>query len=154
MSLFDLLFGGRQSRNEPNEIERTEVDHEEVEDAINDFFDEHDTEEDNIYSLDSDYYACSEEDMRSVVERDDTETHEFIEEKYDCENFALSFMAGAQKEYGVTTLGLVIDWSGTHAYNILVTDELEILLMDPQSDTFVEPGEEDKYAFTDVRIVI
>ena len=134
-------------------IKRTEVTDEFVDKAINSYTDKHADDADTI-GLDATYYTTSTKGMQTIIEHNDVEDRKYTESTYDCENFALSFMASSQREFGVTTIGTVIDWSGGHAYNILVYEDGKVKLFEPQSDEFREPGETDLFAFERVEIII
>jgi hypothetical protein len=153
MSLINHIINYYSNRNKPS-VERKQVDNRPfMAKAVNEYIDEHSNDGGRIL-LDGAYYVASKQDMRAVIESDQTDKRPYKKNTYDCENFALSFMAGVQKEYGLTNVGLVIDWSGGHSYNMIVYDNGEVDLYEPQSDEFVEPGEEDKYAFEQVRVLI
>jgi hypothetical protein len=148
------LFGSTEEnkRTKPD-ISRTEKDGSFVGGAVNDYLDEH-AKDGTRLPLDGTYYTVSKEDMRSISSWERTNRHDYEKAEYDCENFALSFMSSAQREFGVTTIGLVIDWSGTHAYNMLVYEDGSVELFEPQNDNIVEPGDADRFAFERVRVII
>ena len=59
------------------------------------------------------------------------------EEKYDCDNFAFSFKARMDRKFHLNNVGLVVDYSGGHAYNCVIFSDGTAELFEPQSDTFV-----------------
>lgn len=63
-------------------------------------------------------------------------------------------MSNVQAKHGVTSIGLVLDWSGSHAYNIFVYNDGSVKLFEPQDDRFIDPDSDDKYAFDNVDIII
>lgn len=147
--ILDCLLGGR---NKPS-VSRTKKDGSFVGDAVNDYLDEH-AENASRLPLDGKYYLTSQDAMDEIVASDFTNRNLYKKAKYDCENFAISFMHHVQREYGVTGVGLVIDWSGGHAYNMFVYDDGTVKLFEPQNDNFVEPGSKDKFSFDHVRVII
>jgi hypothetical protein len=55
---------------------------------------------------------------------------------------------------GINTVGVVIDWSGAHAYNILMTADGTVNLYEPQGGYIAEPGGEDRHTFENVTILL
>jgi len=156
VSVLNCIINCLTSSNAPD-VSRTKVESEFVAEAVNDYLDEH-AENGSRLPLDGKYYTTSEDEMKQIVNADQTDKKLYRKAEYDCENFALSFMANVQGMYGVTTIGLVIDWSGGHAYNMLVYEDGSIALYEPQNDKFVEPGDTDvrdlDYPFENVRVII
>lgn len=107
----------------------------------------------NRLPLDGEYWVTDQESMREIIEADLTDAHGYQSGKFDCENYALSFAARVQREYGITGVGIVIDWSGAHAYNMLVTKD-SVELYEPQNDELIDPGQGDMYPFENVSIII
>lgn len=109
----------------------------------------------NRLPLDGEYWVTTRSGMREITEADLTDEHGYRSGKFDCENFALSFAARTQREYGITGVGIVIDWSGGHAYNMLVYEgDGGVELYEPQNDEYVDPGQGDMYPFEHVSIII
>jgi hypothetical protein len=108
----------------------------------------------NRLPLDGEYWVTDEQSMRDIIEADLTNSHGYQSGEFDCENYALSFAARVQREYGITGVGIVIDWSGAHAYNMLVYNSGDVELYEPQNDELIDPGQADKYAFESVSIII
>lgn len=148
------LFGSTEENELTKpDISRTKKDGSFVTDAVDGYLDEH-AEHSERLPLDGKYYTVSKEDMRSISSWEETNLLDYEADQYDCDNFALSFMSSVQREFGVTTVGLVIDWSGTHAYNMLVYEDGSVELFEPQNDNIVEPGDADRFAFDNVRVII
>jgi hypothetical protein len=90
--------------------------------------------------LDGKYFLASNDDIAKIIGWDWTDAKEYILNQYDCENFAFSFKARVEETFLVNQVGLVIDWSSAHAYNVIVTKDGELWFFEPQSDTIVETG--------------
>ena len=73
--------------------------------------------------------------------------------RFDCENYARFYRVLAALLLGVNSIAVVFDWSGGHAYNLIVTADGDGRLYDPQYDRFVELGESDLYVGEDVHVV-
>ena len=96
--------------------------------------------------LDSKFKAVNMATWRLILERSRIDKYRYVSDIKDCDNFAAALFGTVPLEYGVNTVGFVIDYSGRHAYNSLVyydTDrnDLQIALVEPQNDKFVATGE-------------
>jgi len=150
---FARLIKCIQDSNDPSDVSRTNVDGKFVGEAVNPYLKEH-ADSGTRLPLDGEYWTTSADGFDTIRNEDLTDKRPYKSAKYDCENFALTFMSNAQSKYGVTTIGLVIDWSGGHAYNMIVFDDGTVKLFEPQNDNFVEPGSKDRFAFKRVRVII
>lgn len=64
----------------------------------------------------------------------------YTPEKRDCDDYAFAFRGNVPMAFELNSVGIVIDYTGQHAYNIVVTKEddgLHVKLVEPQSDSFV-----------------
>lgn len=73
---------------------------------------------------------------------------------YDCENYASSYKSFAAFLWGTNTMGVVYDWSGSHAYNVIVYSNGEVEFYEPQDNKTVELGSEEKYKLSNALIVL
>jgi len=106
-----------------------------------------------LTALDSKYFLCDEQDMKAIIEWDWTDNKKYVSEKYDCDNFAFSFKAMVDRRFGLNNVGLVIDWSGGHAYNIIVFKDGTVKIFEPQSDSWPRAGR-GLYKFQNGQILI
>ena len=108
--------------------------------------------------LDSKYWACSKKEFENWIEWDWTNKKRYISEEYDCDNFAFSFKARCDRKIGINTVGLVIDYSGGHAYNVVAFTDAPAELYEPQSDRWVSKGNSrsrsEIYSLTDGYIIL
>ena len=51
-----------------------------------------------------------------------------------------AFKAMVDRRFGLNNVGLVIDWSGGHAYNIIVFKDGTVKIFEPQSDSWPKAG--------------
>ena len=83
---------------------------------------------------------------------------EYVEWQFDCNNFAFYFQSQVAYEYGVNAVGVVIDYSGRHAYNVIVYDDGSCALYEPQTGEFVNRGDDmsdhEAYAFEEGFIIL
>ena len=106
-----------------------------------------------ILSLDKKYLVTNLKDMKKIIEWDWTDNKKYVAEKYDCDNFAFSFKAMVDRRFGVNNVGLVIDYSGGHAYNIIVFNDGAVRIFEPQTDRWPRLGT-GLYKFENGKILI
>jgi len=104
--------------------------------------------------LDSKYWACSKKEFEDWIEWDWTNKKKYIAEEYDCDNFAFSFKARCDRKIGINCVGLVIDYSGGHAYNVVAFSDAPTELYEPQSDRWVKKGQSKMYTLTSGYIIL
>ena len=107
----------------------------------------------DIFALDNKYQVTSQKDMKKIIDWDWTDNKKYVAEKYDCDNFAFSFKAMVDRRFGVNNVGLVIDYSGGHVYNIIVFTDGSVRLFEPQSDRWARIGTS-QYKFEEGKILI
>jgi len=73
--------------------------------------------------------------------------------RFDCENFAAAFKVFSAFLWGTNGVGMVIDWSGGHAYNVIVYSTGEIEFYEPQEGELVEIGQGEKYQMENATIM-
>jgi len=87
--------------------------------------------------LDNKYWTCTRLDFDAIIRWDWTDKKRFVKEKYDCDNFAFSFKARMDRRFHLNNVGLVVDYSGSHAYNCVVFADGTAELFEPQNDMIV-----------------
>lgn len=90
--------------------------------------------------LDNKYVGVSQKEFQKIIDWDWTDNKKYVAEKYDCDNFAFSFKARVDRKFHVNTVGLVIDYDGGHAYNIVVFADGTSKIFEPQSDSWPKKG--------------
>ena len=90
--------------------------------------------------LDSKYWVCCKKEFEDWISWDWTNKKQYVSEEYDCDNFAFSFKARCDRKIGINAVGLVIDYSGGHAYNLVIFSDAAPELFEPQGDRWVEGG--------------
>ena len=106
-----------------------------------------------ILALDNKYQVTTQKDMKKIIDWDWTDNKTYVKEKYDCDNFAFSFKAMVDRKFGVNNVGLVIDYSAGHAYNIIVFNDGAVRLFEPQTDKWPRIGTA-MYKFEEGKILI
>ncbi|RKU10818.1 hypothetical protein C6503_19220 [Candidatus Poribacteria bacterium] len=91
--------------------------------------------------LDGRYWGASEAAWRGMLAYTGVDRKRYIKDRFDCDNFAVLFAGRVADKFGINGVGIVIDYSGGHAYcAILIVDEngnLSIGIIEPQNDQFV-----------------
>ncbi len=66
------------------------------------------------------FWAPSLPILERVLREDAPQVREYTEELYDCDDFAFTLKAKLARQ-GITAVGVVLDFSGEHAYNVAAT---------------------------------
>jgi len=104
--------------------------------------------------LDNKYWTCSKEEFQKVVEYNTINEKQYVLEQYDCDNFAFAFKAQVAMNHNLNSVGLVIDNSAGHAYNVVIFEDGTAELFEPQNDTWITPGQSEMYKFEKGIIII
>ena len=75
-------------------------------------------------------------------------------DRFDCENFASAYKTFAAFLWGTNGVATVIDWSGGHAYNIIVYETGEVEFYEPQEGEVIEIGQGEKYQMDNATILL
>ena len=90
--------------------------------------------EGELYLSDSMYLLSNKADISKFLQQDATNKYKYQSEKYDCDDFAVRLWGQFTIPlWSHLAFGMV--WTNLHALNILVTEDLEVLFVEPQSDT-------------------
>jgi len=93
--------------------------------------------------LDGTYFAPDPDDIDLIINvASITRLLPYRPERYDCENFAGFAWTLSALVLGINTVGLVVDYSGSHAYNVVVDAEGNAHWFEPQTGKRVQIGEE------------
>lgn len=91
--------------------------------------------------LDGKYWTCSKESLVKVIKEEWEYQKGYLLDRFDCDDSAVVFKALLAFKYGLNNVGVVIDYSSSHAYNLIVfSDKVEIF--EPQSDSWPQIGSE------------
>jgi len=129
----------------------TEVTREDIKEALTTQTD-YDPENIDLIFSDGTYLAPRESDMDTIQKV--TWLTKFLPyrpERFDCEDFAKAYDVLVAFVLGVNSIGVVYDWSGGHAYNIIVTSEGKVRFIDPQYKSY--SPEKESYSFENATIV-
>jgi len=105
--------------------------------------------------LDGQYRILTSEEFLKMAKWLWVDNMEYIEEFFDCDDFADVFIAMAIKHYGIR-VARVYDWSGSHAYCLPVLFG-GVKIWEPQKGIFIswnDPGREQFYPMQDCEIQV
>jgi hypothetical protein len=97
--------------------------------------------------LDGNYYTVDMETFKKIVEWDWTDTRKYVLDRFDCDKFAIYFKARMAIDFGVNAVGVVLDYSAGHAYNLVILRDaqgVKWLLYEPQNDSIFTYEQRDK----------
>lgn len=98
-----------------------------------------------LYIADEKYYTCPKEVVKEFLAADPTDQERYITETFDCDDFSFRLMGQFHiKPYAALAFGIA--WSRIHAYNIFITIDGQVLLIEPQTDQIIEPTDERAYS--------
>jgi|TARA_Y100000310_G_scaffold330267_1_gene401617 hypothetical protein len=91
-----------------------------------------------IYISDStDYFLCAYDDIAYFLAKDETNRQEYVEERFDCDDFAaMLYGQFSTPDWSDMCVGLI--WTERHALNIMISVDKRVLFIEPQSDTIQE----------------
>ena len=91
--------------------------------------------------LDETYWAVAIETWHLILAYNGTDKKRYVKDVFDCDNFAILFAGSVADKFSINGAGIVIDYSGGHAYSALlvVTEDgaLAFATIEPQNDEFV-----------------
>lgn len=80
------------------------------------------------------YWTLPLADIHAFIAWDWIDNKEYIAHRFNCENYAFTFMVHANLQ-GWNSVAIVIDWSGGHGYNILEDCLGNVYVFEPQNDS-------------------
>jgi len=90
--------------------------------------------------LDGNYYTTDMATFKKIVEWDWTDTRKYITDTFDCDKFSMYFKSRIAIDFGINAIGVVIDYSAGHAYNLVIIKESQGFswyLYEPQNDAIM-----------------
>ena len=95
-----------------------------------------------LLMIDRMYYCLPDNLCVEMLHEIGTNRIKYIAERFDCDNFSSYFKAVAALNFGTNSVGMILDISGQHSYNCVLTcidssSPVEVKEVEPQSDTFI-----------------
>ena len=97
--------------------------------------------------LDLTYYTTDIDTFKKIVGWDWSDTRKYISETFDCDKFAMYFKSRVAIDFGINAVGVVLDYSAEHAYNLVILKEgdgIRWYLYEPQNDKLFTYDQRDK----------
>ena len=111
-------------------------------DDILDAFDNSRGDNLQVLCLDSIYRAIPIDVWELIVGRSRLDRRSYKPNFFDCDDFAKIFWAMCSKQFEINGCGFVADFSGGHAYNVLLVVEpdrsLDLAWLEPQTDLIMD----------------
>jgi len=105
---------------------------------------------DDWLRLDGAYYTVDLETLKKIIAWDWTDTRKYVSDKFDCDKFALYFKSRMAIDFGINAIGVVLDYSAGHAYNLVIVKsggKTNWFLYEPQTDALFRFEERDKSVY-------
>ena len=94
--------------------------------------------------LDNKYYCLTLEEWKQVIKEIGPEVNKYTPERFDCDDFARVWYGKVAERYEINGMFVVVDYSGEHCYNALLTHDgkghLAVVLFEPQNGSFPKFG--------------
>jgi hypothetical protein len=96
--------------------------------------------------LDEEYYTTDMDSLKRIIDWDWTDTRKYITDMFDCDKFAFYFKSRMAIDFGINAVGVILDYSAGHAYNLLIIKDSSIkwYLYEPQDDNVFTYDTRDK----------
>jgi len=95
--------------------------------------------------LDGTYYTTNLRGFRDIISWDRTNRKPYVLDRFDCDKYAMHFKASAAWFFGINAVGIVLDYSSQHAYNVVLPIDVdEPLLYEPQTDEIFTVEQRDR----------
>ncbi len=131
------------------------INSDEIESVIRKTFGKRFTHDFSLQIHDEQYFCPSMDDVKVLLEKNKVDKLEYIEDKFDCDDFAFILKAyfikqayKDKKRRYPYSLGLIMGGkllgNIPHAINFIITEKLKILLIEPQTDAILKPTKNDR----------
>jgi len=119
----------------PFKIQRITLSESELQSVINDIYSK--SRPAGWLRLDGDYYTTDPQTFNNIIKWDWTDTRKYFIDTFDCDKFAMYFKSRIAIDFGINSIGVILDYSAGHAYNLLIIKEpqgVKWYLYEPQND--------------------
>jgi len=99
------------------------------------------------FPLDSQYISTSLDEFKKIISWDWTDHLHYEINTFDCENFAFYFASRVARMFGINTVGIVLDYSSAHSYNLVIVKDsqgVRWMLYEPQLDSLFTYDQRDQ----------
>ena len=90
-----------------------------------------------LFLSDMDYLLCSYDDIALFLAQDETNKMGYVAEDRDCDDHSYRLLGQFSiPDWSALCLGII--WTNVHAFNCFVTEDRELLFIEPQTDEISE----------------
>ena len=89
------------------------------------------------FPFDGKYWLASKDIWKLLVAWDWVDSKKYMEDIWDCENYAILFKGRADYYFGLNSCAIVIDYSSGHGYNMIFYPDGTADIFEPQNDAFI-----------------
>ena len=90
--------------------------------------------------LDRRYYGVPKGVWKNILQYTGVDAGQYRSERYDCDDFAKAFAAACGRKLGLNGVGIVVDVSAGHAYNVILVNDggcCKAVFVEPQNDRII-----------------
>ena len=96
-----------------------------------------------LLCIDQNYYTVTKSTWDQVITAIASNHLTYEVDRFDCDKFAMYFSVMCALDYGINSSGLTLDYTGQHAYNVLLVapdntgDDPTFMALEPQTGAYV-----------------
>jgi len=112
----------------------------------------------NLNISDLKFSTCSKEEAEKFSEKSMVQTAKYVTEHHDCENF--SYALNGYWSDSLYSFPFGIAWSSNHAFNIFISDDRQVWIVEPQTNKYYTLEEAktksspDGVSYTPIRLIL
>ena len=110
-----------------------------------------------LYPLDTHYWVASEADTLQAIRECHVDAMKYVSDIADCDKHSRLLYALLPDKFQLNSIGLVVDFSGKHSYNLIVVQgekELEVRWIEPQTSREIKLHSKACYSLTSGLVLI
>ena len=96
-------------------------------------------------AFDKDYYTCSYFDFEKIRRLNINELVTYQPQVFDCDDISTLFKSFVSLVCGLNNVGIVIDYSGRHAYNVVILSNGVVKFYEPQTNEYIRLSNTGEY---------
>ena len=96
----------------------------------------------NRHILDQKYYTVDKKTFEAMVKAGWSLRPKYLVDRFDCDDFTVAFKGRMAELFGINSIGIMIDWGASHAYNIVILADGSVNAFEPQAGLWAILGGE------------
>lgn len=90
-----------------------------------------------LYLSDHEYLLCSYDDIALFLAQDETNKMDYLSDELDCDDFSYRLMGQFSiPDWSALAFGII--WTEGHAFNCCISEDRELLFIEPQTDEITD----------------